>query len=362
MTGLEKWFHMTEIRSDIPIRLTSLAHGGGCGCKLAPSVLQQLLAEMPAARPHPQLLVGAETSDDAAVWQLDDGACIISTTDFFMPMVDDPHDFGRIAATNALSDVYAMGARPIMALAILGMPVGKVATETVREILKGGAQACAAAGIPVAGGHSIDCPEPVYGLAVTGICRTEDIRRNSDAKPGDALILTKPLGVGVYSAAFKKDAISPAAYAEMLGSMTLLNRIGAELAKDAAVHAMTDVTGFGLLGHALEMARGSKLALTVRADALPLLTEAEQFARQGFVTGASGRNWASYGDSVVLPAGFPEWRRHLLTDPQTSGGLLIACAPDRAEAILGGIVAAGYPLARIIGHADSGAPAVEVRG
>jgi selenide,water dikinase len=317
---------------------------------------------MPAARPHPQLLVGAETSDDAAVWQLDDGACIISTTDFFMPMVDDPHDFGRIAATNALSDVYAMGARPIMALAILGMPVGKVATETVREILKGGAQACAAAGIPVAGGHSIDCPEPVYGLAVTGICRTEDIRRNADAKPGDALILTKPLGVGVYSAAFKKDAISPAAYAEMLGSMTLLNRIGAELAKDAAVHAMTDVTGFGLLGHALEMARGSKLALTVRADALPLLTEAEQFARQGFVTGASGRNWASYGDSVVLPAGFPEWRRHLLTDPQTSGGLLIACAPDRAEAILGGIVAAGYPLARIIGHADSGAPAVEVRG
>jgi selenide,water dikinase len=316
---------------------------------------------MPAAKPHPQLLVGAETSDDAAVWQLDDGACVISTTDFFMPMVDDPHDFGRIAATNALSDVYAMGGKPIMALAVLGMPVGKIATETVRAILNGGAQACAAAGIPVAGGHSIDCPEPVYGLAVTGICRKEDIRRNADAKPGDVLILTKALGVGIYSAAFKKEALSPAAYAEMVGSMTLLNCIGVELAKDVAVHAMTDVTGFGLLGHALEMARGSHLSLTVRADDVPLLAEAEHLARQGFVTGASGRNWESYGDSVLLPASFPEWRRHLLTDPQTSGGLLIACAPDRAEAILSRIVVAGYPYVRIIGHVDSGAPAVKVQ-
>jgi selenide,water dikinase len=345
---------------NIPARLTNLAHGGGCGCKLAPSVLQQLLAEMPAAQPYPQLLVGAETSDDAAVWQLDGGACVISTTDFFMPMVDDPHDFGRIAATNALSDVYAMGGTPIMAVAILGMPVGKVATETVREILKGGAQTCAEAGIPVAGGHSIDCPEPVYGLAVTGICRKQDIRRNADAKPGDALILTKAVGVGIYSAAFKKGALSPAAYPEMIGSMTLLNRIGAELAKDAAVHAMTDVTGFGLLGHALEMARGSHLSITIRADDVPLLAEAEHLVRQGFVTGASGRNWESYSGSVVLPASFPEWRRHLLTDPQTSGGLLIACAPYQAEAVLSGIVAAGYPYARIVGHADSGVPAVEV--
>jgi selenide, water dikinase len=350
-----------NISVTIPNRLTGLAHGGGCGCKLAPSVLQQLLAEMPAAQPYRQLLVGTETGDDAAVWELDGGACVISTTDFFMPMVDDPHDFGRIAATNALSDVYAMGGTPIMALAILGMPVDKIATEAVREILKGGARACAEAGIPVAGGHSIDCPEPVYGLAVTGICRKEDIRRNADAKAGDALILTKALGVGIYSAAFKKEALSPAAYEQMLGSMTLLNRIGAELAKDAAVHAMTDVTGFGLLGHALEMARGSNLSLSVRADDLPLLSEAEELARQGFVTGASGRNWASYGDNVALPAGFPEWRRHLLTDPQTSGGLLIACAPDRAESILSQIVVAGYPHSRIIGHVDLGAPAVEVR-
>jgi selenide, water dikinase len=342
------------------IRLTSLAHGGGCGCKLAPSVLQQLLSEMPAAQPFQQLLVGAETSDDAAVWQLDDGTCIIATTDFFMPMVDDPHDFGRIAATNAVSDVYAMGGRPIMALAILGMPIGRISTDTVRAILKGGAQACADAGIPVAGGHSIDCPEPVYGLAVIGICRKEDIRRNADAKPGDALILTKALGVGIYSAAFRKDALSPAAYAEMIGSMTLINRIGADLAKDAAVHAMTDVTGFGLLGHALEMARGVRLAFTIRADALRFLAEAERLAQQGFVTGASGRNWLSYGDSVVLPAGFPGWRRDLLTDPQTSGGLLIACAPGRAEEILGGIVAAGHPHARIIGRVETGEPTVTI--
>jgi selenide, water dikinase len=342
------------------IRLTSLAHGGGCGCKLAPSVLQQLLSAMPAAQPFQQLLVGTETGDDAAVWQLDDGTCVIATTDFFMPMVDDPHDFGRIAAANALSDVYAMGGKPIMALAILGMPLGKISMDTVRAILSGGARICADAGIPVAGGHSIDCPEPVYGLAVIGTCRKEDIRRNAGAKPGDALILTKALGVGIYSAAFKKGALPEAAYAEMIASTTLLNRIGAELAKDAAVHAITDVTGFGLLGHALEMARGAKLALSVRAGDLRFLVEAERLAQQGFVTGASGRNWSSYGDSVALPAAFPDWRRDLLTDPQTSGGLLIACAPRRAEDILGMIVAAGHPHARIIGHADSGDPAVRI--
>jgi selenide,water dikinase len=347
---------------NVPIvRLTSLAHGGGCGCKLAPSVLQQLLADQPAAQPYRELLVGTETGDDAAVWQVDSEICIIATTDFFMPMVDDPHDFGRIAATNAISDVYAMGGKPIMALAILGMPVDKVSTAMVREILKGGAQVCATAGIPVAGGHSIDSPEPIYGLAVIGICRPQDVRRNANARPGDALILTKALGVGIYSAAFKKDALSSAAYGEMIASTTLLNRIGTELAKDADVHAMTDVTGFGLLGHALEMARGSNLSLVVRAADLPLLCEAASLAQQRFVTGASVRNWASYGDSVVLPSDLAEWRRHLLTDPQTSGGLLIACAPERAGAIVNTIVAAGYPHARIIGHAEAGAPQVEVR-
>src|SRR6202008_3832373 len=205
------------------IRLTSLAHGGGCGCKLAPSVLQELLSNQPAAAPFKQLLVGIETGDDAAVDQIDAKTCLIATTDFFMPMVDDPFDFGRIAATNAISDVYAMGGKPIMALAILGMPIDKLPTGTVGEILKGGAAVCAAAGIPVAGGHSIDCPEPVYGLAVIGTCRPEDVRRNADARAGDALILTKPIGVGIYSAAIKKDTLPHGGYGEMIATTTLLN-------------------------------------------------------------------------------------------------------------------------------------------
>jgi selenide, water dikinase len=342
------------------VRLTSLAHGGGCGCKLAPSVLQQLLADQPAALAYKQLLVGTETADDAAVWQQDENTCIIATTDFFMPMVDDPHDFGRIAATNAISDVYAMGGKPIMALAILGMPVDKIPTEMVRQILKGGASVCAAAGIPVAGGHSIDCPEPVYGLAVIGICRPEHVRRNADAKAGDALILTKPIGVGIYSAAIKKGELPPSGYSEMINTTTLLNQIGAELASDKDVHAMTDVTGFGLLGHALEMARSSKLTLNIRGTEVPLLTQAMGLAKQGLVTGASHRNWASYGDEVRLPTGYPEWRRHLLTDPQTSGGLLIACAQDRAGAIARSIRESGYPTAQVIGFAKRGAAGVEV--
>ena len=342
------------------IKLTSLAHGGGCGCKLAPSVLQTLLADQPVAAPFKQLLVGTETADDAAVWQLDENTCIIATTDFFMPMVDDPHDFGRIAATNAISDVYAMGGKPIMALAILGMPVDKIPAEMVREILKGGSSVCAAAGIPVAGGHSIDCPEPVYGLAVIGTCRPEHVRRNADARAGDALILTKPIGVGIYSAAIKKGELSPSGYAEMIGTTTLLNRIGAELAQDKDVHAMTDVTGFGLLGHALEMARGSNLTLTIRAGDVAVLTEAARLAQQGFVTGASHRNWASYSGGVALPADCPDWKRHLLTDPQTSGGLLVSCASDKAAAIAQRIKAAGYPLASLIGHADAGTASVSV--
>lgn len=344
------------------VRLTSLAHGGGCGCKLAPSVLQELLADQPAAAMYKQLLVGTETSDDAAVWQVDDNTCIIATTDFFMPMVDDPFDFGRIAATNALSDVYAMGGKPVMALAILGMPLGKIPTETVREILKGGAAVCATAGIPVAGGHSIDCPEPVYGLAVIGTCRPEQVRRNSGTRPGDAVILTKPIGVGIYSAAIKKSALGPEAYQEMIATTTLLNKVGAELAADKDVHAITDVTGFGVLGHGLEMARGSRLALAIEADAVPLLADAASLAQQGHVTGASHRNWASYGHDVILPADLPDWKRHLLADPQTSGGLLVACAPQKADTLLHTIHESGCPDARIIGRAEAGAPAVRIVG
>jgi selenide,water dikinase len=342
------------------VRLTSLAHGGGCGCKLAPSVLQQLLADQPLTAMYRQLLVGTETPDDAAVWQLDDGTCVIATTDFFTPVVDDPYDFGRIAATNAISDVYAMGGKPIMALAILGIPVDKIAPETVREILKGGATVCASAGIPIAGGHSIDSPEPIYGLAVIGICQTEEVRRKSDAKPGDAIILTKPLGVGIYSAAIKKGALSPEGYAELIATTTLLNRVGAELAKDPAVHAITDVTGFGLLGHGLEMARNSGLSLVFQVGDLPLMSEAATLVQQGFVTGASVRNWASYGDDVRLAAGLPSWQRQLLTDPQTSGGLLVSCAPEHAGSITRRIVAAGYPDARVIGRAKTGMPSIQV--
>lgn len=342
------------------IRLTDLAHGGGCGCKLAPSVLQQLLANQPAAMPYAQLLVGTETGDDAAVWQVDDKTCVIATTDFFMPVVDDPRDFGRIAAANALSDIYAMGGKPIMALAILGMPLGKLPIETVRGILEGGASICAEAGIPVAGGHSIDSVEPIYGLAVIGLCRPEDVRKNSGARPGDALILTKGIGIGIYSAAFKKLALPEDAYAEMIASTTLLNKIGNSLAQDDDVHGITDVTGFGLLGHGLELARGGNVHLTIEQARIPFLAHAEVLAETGYITGASGRNWDSYGHQVVLPPGIPAWRRALLTDPQTSGGLLVACKAERAEDIRATIAAAGYPRTSIIGTVAAGRPVVEI--
>jgi selenide,water dikinase len=342
------------------VRLTDLAHGGGCGCKLAPSVLQRLLADQPNAAPFAQLLVGTETGDDAAVWQIDDNTCVIATTDFFMPVVDDPRDFGRIAAANAVSDIYAMGGRPIMALAILGMPLGKLPIETVRAILDGGASICAEAGIPVAGGHSIDSVEPIYGLAVIGLCSPDKIRKNSGARVGDALILTKGLGVGVYSAAFKKQVLSDKAYAELIASTTLLNKIGEGLGGDADVHGITDVTGFGLLGHGLELARGAGLGLRIEWDKIPLLNEAERLAQSGHITGASGRNWQSYGEQVVLPPTLEDWQRALLTDPQTSGGLLIACAPDRAASLRDSIEAAGYPRASIIGSVAEGVPAVEI--
>lgn len=342
------------------VRLTELAHGGGCGCKLAPSVLRQLLAGKPSAMPFAQLLVGTESSDDAAVWQVDERTCVIATTDFFMPVVDDPYDFGRIAAANALSDVYAMGGKPIMALAILGMPLDKLDIDTVRAILAGGESICAEAGIPVAGGHSIDSAEPIYGLAAIGLCTPANVRRNTGAQAGDVLILTKGIGVGIYSAAFKKQALPEDAYAEMLATTTLLNRVGHELAQDGDVHAITDVTGFGLLGHALELARGSGLRVRIEQDHVPFLDQAEALAQAGFITGASNRNWNSYGDGVVLPTGLPDWRRALLTDPQTSGGLLVACKAERAETILATIEAAGYPRARIVGTAMAGAPGVEV--
>ncbi len=341
-------------------RLTSLAHGGGCGCKLAPSVLRELLADQPIAQAFPQLLVGTETADDAAVWQIDDNTCVIATTDFFMPMVDDPRDFGRIAATNAISDIYAMGGRPIMALAILGMPIDKMDPADIRAILAGGREICAEAGIPVAGGHSIDAPEPIYGLAVIGLCHPSELRRNASAQAGDKLILTKGIGVGIYSAAIKKGLLDAAGQQEMVASTTLLNKIGTDLAKRPEVHAITDVTGFGILGHGLELARGAGLRLALNLADLPLLDQAAALAESGLLTGASTRNWAAYGHEVTLPADLPLWQRNLLTDPQTSGGLLVSVAPEAAEETLGMIRAAGYPLAAIIGEVQSGPAGITV--
>ena len=340
--------------SDSTIRLTSLAHGGGCGCKLAPSVLQDLLSGTPLGEPFSQLLVGNETSDDSAVWQVDDQTCIVATTDFFMPIVDDPFDFGRIAATNAISDIYAMGAKPIMALAILGMPLGKLPIASVKDILKGGASVCAHAGIPVAGGHSIDSLEPIYGLVVIGTCRPNQIKRNSGAQVGDALILTKALGVGFYSAALKDSQLDANGYSEMLASTTQLNAIGAKLGENDAVHSMTDVTGFGLLGHAVEMALGSNKQISINMNDVPLLAQTKQLALRGFVSGASKRNWSSVSGKVSLPQNMPEWQQHVLTDPQTSGGLLISCTSDRAEILLDQINTAGNASARIIGNVEKG--------
>ncbi|MBE7218874.1 MAG: selenide, water dikinase SelD [Caulobacteraceae bacterium] len=347
---------------DAAPRLTDLAHGGGCGCKLAPGVLADLLRRTPAAGAFPDLLVGTETADDAAVWRLNAEQALVATTDFFTPVVDDPFDFGRIAAANALSDVYAMGGRPIFALALVGMPVARLSPEVIGRILQGGAHVCAAAGVPIAGGHSIDSAEPIYGLVALGLVHPDAVLKNRAARAGDRLILTKGLGVGVFSAALKAGRLDAAGYGAMIDSTTRLNAVGADLPGLAGVHAVTDVTGFGLLGHALEMARGAGLACELETDAAPLLAGAEALARAGVRTGASGRNWASYGEAVALPDDFPAWRRDLLCDPQTSGGLLIAVAPEAAGAVLAHVRSAGFPQAAVVGRLDEGAPGVRVRG
>ena len=342
------------------IRLTTMAHGGGCGCKLAPAVLQDILKKMPVPIPCPNLMVGTETADDAAVYRLNDHQAIIATTDFFTPIVDAPYDFGRIAATNALSDVYAMGGRPIFALALVGMPVTTIPIEVVQDILAGGAAVCAAAGIPVVGGHSIDTPEPIYGLVAVGIIHPDKVLRNASAKADDKLVLTKALGVGIFSAAMKKGELHSGGYETMIASTTKLNTIGTELADLEAVHAVTDVTGFGLLGHLLEMCRGASLAATLDMHAIPTLPGAEALARAGHMTGAGGRNWSSYGKDIAASADMPDWRRALLCDPQTSGGLLIAVRPDRADDIVERCRAAGHRQATIIGTMADGAAKITV--
>ena len=338
------------------IRLTEFSHGGGCGCMIAPAVLSEILAASPIRGLPKDLLVGTETSDDAAVYRLNDTQALVATTDFFTPIVDDPFDFGRIAATNAISDIYAMGGRPIMALAIVGMPLEKLPVSAIRGILAGGESVCAAAGIPIAGGHSIDTLEPIYGLVALGLVHPDKVKRNSSAKAGDALVLGKPLGIGILSAALKKGKLSATGYAEMLKWTTQLNTAGQALADMPAVHALTDVTGFGFAGHLLEMCRGAGLGAEVSFDALPVIAEALDWVKQGVATGASERNWQGYGHEVDLPAGFADWKRKLITDPQTSGGLLVACSRDAVPAVLK--LFDGE--AREIGRFAAGAPRLRV--
>jgi selenide,water dikinase len=338
--------------TELKIRLTSFSHGGGCGCKIAPGVLGEILKGAHGVIP-PQLLVGIETADDAAVYQINDEQALIATTDFFMPIVDDPYDFGRIAATNAISDVYAMGGTPIMALALLAMPVNQLPVDVIRRIVEGGQSVCSAAGIPIAGGHTIDSVEPIYGLVVMGLVHPRKVKKNAGARAGDVLILGKPLGVGIYSAALKKEALDAAGYAQMIANTTRLNTPGRRLADMDAVHALTDVTGFGLLGHLNEICLGSGLHARIDAKAVPLLPGARELAAQGFVTGASGRNWSGYGHHVTL-RNVDGTTQALLTDPQTSGGLLVACDADAAGAVLKIFADEGFGDAAVVGGLDRG--------
>jgi len=343
-----------------PIRLTSFSHGGGCGCKIAPGVLSNILKQSPGFPVPSQLLVGIETSDDAAVYKLNDEQALIATTDFFMPIVDDPFDFGRIAATNAISDVYAMGGTPIMALALVGMPIDKLPIETIGKILAGGESICAEAGIPVAGGHTIDSVEPIYGLVVMGLIHPDRIKRNSHAKAGDKLILGKPLGVGILSAALKKGALDAQGYAAMIASTTQLNTPGKDLSAIDGVHAMTDVTGFGLLGHAREMALGANLSARIKVSSVPYLPNVEKLAADGFITGASGRNWAGYSKDIQLSNSVSEITQALLCDPQTSGGLLVACSEDAVEKVMQIFHSHGFAHAAVIGDLQLGPAGVQV--
>ena len=348
------------VAAPAPLRLTSFSHGGGCGCKIAPGLLSDILRTSAPGLIPPQLMVGIETSDDAAVWKLNDSQALVATTDFFMPIVDDPFDFGRIAATNAISDVYAMGGTPIMALAIVAMPIAQLPVDVIGRVLAGGNAVCADAGIPIAGGHTIDSVEPIYGLVVMGLVHPDRVRRNADARAGDLLVLGKPLGVGVLSAALKKGRLDAAGYARLIATTTRLNKPGSRLADLDGVHAITDVTGFGLAGHALEMARGAGLRAEIDWRAVPLIEGAEALAREGFVTGASGRNWAGYGADVRLDASLPSVARDLATDPQTSGGLLVSCRPDTVDAVLACFRDGGFPEAAVVGRMVDGSPELAI--
>lgn len=342
------------------LRLTSFSHGGGCGCKIAPGVLADILKRSTGFPVPKELLVGIETADDAAVYKLNDEQALIATTDFFMPIVDDPYDFGRIAATNAISDVYAMGGTPIMALALLAMPVNQLPIDVIGKIIQGGEAICAEAGIPIAGGHTIDSVEPIYGLVVMGLVHPSRVKRNADARVGDKLILGKPLGVGILSAALKKNALDADGYRAMIDNTTRLNKPGKALSDMPAVHALTDVTGFGLLGHALELARGAGVTVRLNMPQVPLLPHVHELAAQGFVTGASGRNWAAYGHDVKLAEGISAVQQALLTDPQTSGGLLVSCDAAAVDDVLALFRREGFEHAAVVGEIVEGPSHVDV--
>ena len=342
------------------IKLTQLSHGGGCGCKIAPALLQSILGEAREKLPFPDLLVGTETSDDAAVYRLNATQAVVATTDFFMPIVDDPFDFGRIAATNALSDIYAMGGTPIMALAVVGMPVNTLPVEAIRAILEGGASVCRAANIPLAGGHSIDSPEPIYGLVGIGVVHPDRLKKNSDASAGDVLILGKGLGIGVLAQALKKGVLSADGYAQLIAATTQLNSVGSGLGAMPAVHALTDVTGFGLLGHLLEMCRGAGLGASIEFDQVPVLSAALPLAAAGFGPGAIDRNLDSYGEQVDFAPHLQAWQCRLLADAQTSGGLLAAVEPGAVDAVLDAFHRAGFTQAAVIGKLGAGATRVSV--
>ena len=346
---------------DTPIKLTSFSHGGGCGCKIAPGILSAILKNSTGFPVPKELLVGIETADDAAVYLLNDEQALIATTDFFMPIVDDPYDFGRIAATNAISDVYAMGGTPIMALALVGMPINKLPVEVIGQIIRGGESICAEAGIPIAGGHTIDSVEPIYGLVVLGLVHPSKVKRNADARAGDKLILGKPLGVGILSAALKKDMLDATGYAAMIANATKLNKPGKPLAELAGVHALTDITGFGLLGHTLELARGAGLTARLEMSRIPLLHDVQRLAEAGCITGASGRNWEGYGHDVQLADAITPVQQMLLTDPQTSGGLLVSCAPEAVDAVLALFIAGGFGEAAVIGEMLAGPARIDVQ-
>jgi selenide,water dikinase len=335
------------------IKLTQYSHGAGCGCKIAPQLLDQILKSSIAVPDNKQLLVGNHSKDDAAVHDLGNGMALISTTDFFMPVVDDAFDFGRIAAANAISDVYAMGGKPLLAIAILGWPVEKLPVELAQKVIEGGRNICMEAGIPLAGGHSIDSPEPIFGLAVTGIVAKENLKRNNTATEGDYLFLTKPLGVGILSTAQKRALLKPEHLRGMIEQMSSLNKTGEELGKIKGVTAMTDITGFGLLGHLIEMADGSGLSAEMYYDKIPVAEGVKDYIAQRIFPDATTRNWSSYSDKIKFEKGVNVMEAFtLLPDPQTNGGLLISVKQESREEVKELLPAGAVPVGRMISAAD----------